>query len=389
MLNGKPYRYVGANYFYGPILGAPHKGDRARLKADLDSLQALGIDNLRVCVGADGPDPSQSKISPSLQTAPGVYDPDMLQGLDYFLAELERRDMRAVLYLTNAWEWSGGYGMYLQWSGQVPAAPVPAAIGYPKYTRQVAMFLSDAKALEMFANHVRAIVGRTSSINGKPYAASPAIMSWQVANEPRAFSAEAKTLLKQWIHATAALIKSIDTNHLVSTGSEGSVGCERDLELWTEIHADPLIDYANIHIWPYNFGWVNDEHLQRGLRGVLELTDWYIGAHAYAIAPYHKPLVLEEFGYPRDGHSFSHLSSTTCRDRFYSHIFAVLLRKHSPLQGVNFWGWTGTAIPVHQVWQPGDPFTGDPAHEPQGFYGVYSHDTTVPLIRQAALQLEQ
>ena len=56
--NGEPYRYVGTNFWYGAILGSEGQGgNRERLSAELDSLHALGLDNLRILVGADGATP--------------------------------------------------------------------------------------------------------------------------------------------------------------------------------------------------------------------------------------------------------------------------------------------------------------------------------------------
>ena len=52
-----PSHYVGTNFWYGAILGSEGVGgDRARLEAELDTLKALGMTNLRVLVGGDGPD---------------------------------------------------------------------------------------------------------------------------------------------------------------------------------------------------------------------------------------------------------------------------------------------------------------------------------------------
>ena len=60
---GKPYYYVGANFWYGPILGSEGVGgDRARLRRELDEMQRLGIDNLRILVGADGLPGVEDKI---------------------------------------------------------------------------------------------------------------------------------------------------------------------------------------------------------------------------------------------------------------------------------------------------------------------------------------
>ena len=48
-LDGKPYRFTGANLWYGAWLGSPGAtGDRQRLKRELDRLKALGVTNLRV-----------------------------------------------------------------------------------------------------------------------------------------------------------------------------------------------------------------------------------------------------------------------------------------------------------------------------------------------------
>ena len=104
MIGDSAYRYVGTNFWYGAILGSEGRGgDRKRLARELDLLQQTGIDNLRVLVGGDGEENVPSHIMPVLQTAPGVYNDTILDGLDYLMAELEKRGMKAVLFLNNAW----------------------------------------------------------------------------------------------------------------------------------------------------------------------------------------------------------------------------------------------------------------------------------------------
>ncbi len=379
MLGGKPYRYVGANFWYGAILASEGEGgDRARLHEELDSLQALGIDNLRILAGGDGSRSIPSHIEPTLQKAPGVYDENLLKGLDYLLAELEKRDMRAVLYLNNAWEWSGGYGTYLEWAGH-EEAPVPLRDGYDTYMRYASRFITDAKAKELFSDHVNKIVGRVNSITGKPYSESAAIMSWQIANEPRCFDAANKDAFREWLIATGRQIKSIDSNHLVSTGSEGMHGCEQDLDLWASIHNSDAIDYANIHIWPYNWGWVTEETLDTDLEKAIANTDAYVGKHRAMTS---KPIVLEEFGFPRDAMQTSPGSPTESRDAYYRHVFNSIAEGNG-INGANFWGWGGNVQPPHKSWQPGDPYTGDPAQEDQGLNSVFAADrSTMRLIKE-------
>lgn len=385
-IDGKPYKYIGANFWYGAILASEGRGgDRGRLEAELDTLQAMGIDNLRILVGGDGPDGVPTRIEPTLQPQAGVYNDTILQGLDYLLDRLERRGMKAVLYLNNAWEWSGGYGCYLEWAGNGPA-PIPSRDGWDAYNNYVKDFVLNDSAKQLSYNHVRNIVSRVNSVTGKPYSESPAIMSWQVANEPRAFSDEGKDSLAAWIRNTARLIKSIDPNHLVSTGSEGRHGCETDIDLWTRIHSFPEIDYANIHIWPYNWGWVNEKTIAAGVDVACENTRNYIIDHYNAMKSAGKPLVLEDFGYPRDGFSFAPSSPTTGRDAYYKYVLSMVRDSVGMIAGCNFWGWGGLAEPEHEMWQRGDDYTGDPAQEAQGLNSVFACDSsTIATIKQLTI----
>ena len=166
---GKPYYYVGANFWYGAILGSEGPGgDRVRLCRELDELQRLGIDNLRILVGADGLPGVEDKIEPVLQSRPGVYNDSILAGLDYLLTEMSKRKMVAVLYLTNSWEWSGGYGAYLEWADEGPAL-IPRRDGYGAYTKFASKFAANQKAHLMFYDHIRFILSRTNRYSGMKY----------------------------------------------------------------------------------------------------------------------------------------------------------------------------------------------------------------------------
>ena len=375
------YRYVGANFWYGALLASEKYGDRERLARELDTLKALGVDNLRILVGGDGDEGVTSHIEPVLQTAPGVYNDTLLEGLDYLIAELEKRDMKAVLYLNNSWEWSGGYSTYLEWTGH-GRAPLPNVDGYQPFVDYVKQFVLNDSAKQLALNHVKFIVGRTNSITGEPYSESPAIMSWQIANEPRSFSREGKRALADWLRETAKTIKEIDTNHLVSTGSEGKYGCQVDLDLWAEIHSYPEIDYANIHIWPYNWQWITKETVVEDLDTAIFYTNAYIDEHYDIFKSAGKPIVLEEFGYPRDSMAIAPGSPTIGRDKYYEYVFSII-RDSGKINGANFWGWGGFAEPAHRTWQRGDDYSGDPAQEDQGLNSVFLKDsTTVNMIKR-------
>lgn len=391
--NGKPYYYVGANFWYGAILGSEGEGgNRERLHQELDFLKSIGVDNLRILVGADGDRGITAKVEPTLQIEPGVYNDTILAGLDYLMMEMGKRDMAAILYLNNSWEWSGGYSMYLQWAGK-GKAPVPAVDGWPAYMEFVQQFVQCDSAKALFSNYVKDIITRENRFTGKKYIEDPTIMSWQIGNEPRAFSDENKEAFALWIADVAAQIRSLDPNHLISTGSEGKHGCEQDIDLFERIHADTNIDYLNLHMWPYNWGWVKEDSLNEGVTGAKEKAKAYLDEHLIIGAKYQKPVVMEEFGFPRDGFKFSKDTPTTARDEFYKYIFELIssdAQQKGLFAGCNFWAWGGFAelSDEHIYWEKGDDYTGDPAQEQQGLNSVFASDSsTIKIIKTVNKQM--
>ncbi len=374
--------FIGTNFWYAPILASTGEGgDRERLKRELDTLQSLGVNNLRILVGGEGERGMTAHIRPTLQPQAGIYNDTLLDGLDYLLADLEQRGMQAVLYLNNAWEWSGGYAQYVSWATGT-YMPIPAIDGWDTYKQYAKQFITMPDAQQLFDNHLRFLLTRTNRYTHRPYTESPAIYAWQIANEPRAFAEtgtpadeQQKQRFVQWIDHCSRLIHALDPNHRITTGSEGLWGCEKDSALFCAIHSLPCIDYATCHIWPYNWGW-----LQAGNH--LDSVEHYLQTHIRWMEQIGKPLVIEEFGLPRDGMSLQAGSPTVLRNEMYAHIFNAVHQSHQagkPLIGCNFWGWGGE----------GGTYTGDPAQEPQGLNSVFTADTTtLQLIRTYSCTLD-
>lgn len=392
MLDGKPLYFIGTNFWYGPILGSQSEfGDRDRLVRELDFMKEHGITNLRVLVGADGPDNLPMRVMPTLQKTPGVYDDCLFDGLDFFMNELAKRDMYAVLYLTNNWDWSGGHVQYMDWCGRGPA-PVPTVDGWNAFGDYVAGVYSCDSCTMLLKDHIAHVFSRTNFYNQRKYTEDPNILSWQIANEPRPMSDAAKERFEVWTKELAAYIKSLDANHLLSTGSEGQAGSQEDFDLYARVHADPNIDYLTIHIWPKNWSWIDPADIPGSITGAIEKTDAYIDKHISLANQLNKPITLEEFGLPRDHHQYTLSDSTTCRDAYYAHVFDKLVRSaasNDRLSGCNFWAWGGFARPAadHVNWRIGDDYMGDPGQEEQGLNSVFDTDHTVDLIRSYASKL--
>ena len=384
---GEPYYFIGANYWYGAILGSTGEaGDRERLLAELDHMKSIGIDNLRVMVGPEGPDNEPFRVTPALQTAPGEYNDELLDGLDFLLAEMGKRGQHAILFLNNAWDWSGGFSQYLNWNGYgpIPNPNLPPNT-WPQFMAFSGQFNLCEPCIGMFKDYIRFILGRTNRYTGIKYTDDPVIMTWEIANEPRAFSDENIPAFESMIKSIAALLKELDRNHLVTTGTEGRHGCEQKMELFERIHADPNIDYLVMHIWPKNWSWLDVTDINGTLASSIEKANRYINDHLEVAARLNKPVVLEEFGLPRDYHGFSPDEPTTCRDAFYNNAFVQIMdhaTMRGPLAGANIWAYSGEgrATEGHVYWQTGDDYLGDPPQEEQGLNSVFDTDSTTDLI---------
>jgi len=325
--NGKPYYYIGTNYWYGGILGSKGKeGNRERLLKELDLMKSYGITNLRVLAGAEGPEGEPRRVSPALQLSPGVYNEDLLEGLDFMLDEMSKRDMVAILFLNNAWEWSGGFSQYLAWSGKGPI-PYPETDGHTwsEFMTFSGTFHNCDDCKELFRNHIKYMLGRTNKINGRLYTEDPTIMTWELANEPRAFSDANKLPFLNWVNETSAYIKSLDPNHLVTTGTEGIWGCEMDKDLFEKIHSSSTIDYLTMHIWPFNWSWLKPSDMAGTIDIAIANTGKYMDEHMEIARKLKKPIVFEEFGLPRDSFVFTPGSPVTIRDRYYDFSFGRVL----------------------------------------------------------------
>jgi mannan endo-1,4-beta-mannosidase len=105
----------------------------------------------------------------------------------------------------------------------------------------------------------------------------------------------------------------------------------------------------------------------------------------------HKPLVLEEFGLPRDHEQYGPEIPTTARDDYFRRMFnqvAESCQAGRALQGANFWTWGGAGRAGAGKPDSAAALTGDPFCEPQGLNSVFDTDrSTLAVIVQANAKL--
>lgn len=386
------YFIVGTNMWHGAYLGMEDlPGDRERLKLELDLMAHYGINNVRVIAAIDESEFEMCAQPPSHKKGGEVLE-QYMQGMDFFLSELSKRGMTATIYFSNFWQWSGGMSQHVSWSKGVPIYdPDIEGNHLGGLMDMSAEAYSDEGAKQILKALIRRIVGRTNTINGKPYKEDATILSWELANEPRLGSWENGlgnyAYFKSWCSGMCSYVKSLDSNHLVTTGVEGAWSLlDRD-DLFTDSHSHPSIDYLTFHLWIKNWGWFDIHNPECTFNEAMESAEKYIDRQVSVANTLGKPIVLEEFGVERDGGDYHSGSGVIWRDRIYSRFYSLLERKMrvgSLVGGSNFWTWGGNCPRSEGslLWSEGDPMIGDPAQEDQGLNSVFYHDhSTLEVVR--------
>lgn len=158
-----------------------------------------------------------------------------------------------------------------------------------------------------FKNYINAVVTRFKD--------SPAIFAWEVANEARCGADGTRNLprgpdctpelLIDWLDEISTYIKSIDPDHLVTSGTEGHFN--RDSDDWTYNGSDgndydaetelPNIDFTTFHSYP---DWWSK---------TPAWTEQWIVDHAESANG--KPVVHEEYGWLTNEHRQEYLGQTS------------------------------------------------------------------------------
>src|SRR5947208_1032379 len=193
--------------------------------------------------------------------------------------------MRAVMVLNNYGEWSGGFGQCVSWSD---GSKIPDRIAnsnlYSSFVSYVDRFYACTTCQTAYRAHINTLVNRVNTVNGRMYRDDPAIFAWQLANEPRDYPAN-------WINDTAMFIKSLDPNHMVTVGSEGSWGGD-----FTTTHQSQYVDYTTCHIWVEPWGkYSATDSSASNLQSATSFATTYLQNHDTMAKQLGKPLVLEEF----------------------------------------------------------------------------------------------
>jgi mannan endo-1,4-beta-mannosidase len=193
----------------------------------------------------------------------GINDgADGLQNLDWLLVEASKRRLKLIIAFLDFWAYTGGIQQMRAWYGSA---------------NKNTFFFSDPRTRSDYRRFVNHVILRVNAINGRLYRDDPTIFAWELANEP---NIKPSNLMRSWIADMSAFVKSIDGNHLITSGQANQEGKLTDIDI-------DSLDFATWHGYPKYMGQTADEFDQT-------LTSYCGQAKLHG-----KPVLLEEFGLAR------------------------------------------------------------------------------------------
>ena len=230
------------------------------------------------------------------QPQPRAYHEPTFVQLDSVLAKARQNNIKLILVLANNWGDFGGIPQYLNWFGLSNHDD----------------FYRDWRVKETYKAYISYLLNRVNTITGIKYKDDPTILAWELCNEPRSSNLP---VFYAWVDEMANYVKSIDPNHLLTTGSEGAIASDV-----YETHRSAAIDFVSFHLYPDSWGF--DQ----------ERSNQYIRDHARIARSLNKPAFMGEFGF-RD---------KSRRRGVYQQWYEIL--KQEKVEGAAFWLLSGRQL---------------------------------------------
>ena len=285
LLNGKPFRFSGANIYWGGLDNNARTGlnypTSFRVDSSLQTMADMGetVVRCQTCGISTG---NPLSVEPYL----GGFSQTALRHIDYFIAQAQRYRLKLVIPFTDSYGYYlGTYCDYTNWLHLSSPSGCPSA-------RAVSAFYDDQKAIAAFEKYIGVLLNHVNYYTGVPNKDNPAIMAWETGNELQ-FGAGRPAELSRWTARISAFIRAQDKKHLIMDGS--FYPDSYDLKL-------PDVDIIDRHYYP--------------------LSTRNLSQDAYRAAAAGKPMVAGEYAW---------------NDAFQLKTFLIEIQQTPSIAGDMYW----------------------------------------------------
>jgi mannan endo-1,4-beta-mannosidase len=192
--------------------------------------------------------------------------PNGMEKVDFLIAEAAKRRLRLIIAFQDFWAYTGGAQQMRAWYGSRDKS---------------GFFFDDPRTKRDYRTWVSHVARRVNPLTGLAYRDDPTIMAWELMNEG---NAHPEALRLAWTAEMSAYVKSVDPNHLVSSGHANIAA--KPSERLSDL-AIQTLDFGTWHGYPLYYKLT----VQQFNEIITEFCQLGVGAM--------KPVLLEEFGYAR------------------------------------------------------------------------------------------
>lgn len=287
MVGTHPYTIVGVNSY-----DLAYKTEE-QIRENFVYYKKMNINTLRLWVFGDG-------ISNGFQPKAGITNEERLRQMDFILSLAKKNSIHVIPVLVNNWDNYGGKAQYARWIGQ--------------YAND--SFYTDLDARNLFKNYVNKIVSRKNIYTRVEYRNDPTIIAWEIMNEPRSGNSneDNSAILRSWTDDMSIYLKRIDSNHLVSMGTETASLC-----------SVTMVDLCSVHLYIENQGVPKYPSL-------TAVTD-FLTNQAEKAKQIKKPIYVGEIGIRKDYQVFDQEPLNLLKEL----TLAIQQEKYS---GYLIWNWS-------------------------------------------------
>jgi mannan endo-1,4-beta-mannosidase len=211
MLNGKVFRFSGANIYWGGLDNAARDAlnypTAFRVNTALQTVVDTGGRVVR-CQSCGMSVGNPLSVEPVLNG----FNATALKHIDYFVAQAGDHGLRLDIPLIDSYTFFvGGYHVFTDWLGLSTPADCPSAAC-------ASQFYTNPNAIKSYERYIYVLLNHVNVYTGVANKDNPAIMSWETGNEmPYGLGGAAE--YTRWTATISAYIKSIAPNQLVMDGS--------------------------------------------------------------------------------------------------------------------------------------------------------------------------